>query len=290
MSNYYALVAGLPNIALDDSKLTYSIEAFRDEVYPSLTDKDRELMDLFFYKFDNRNLLAYLRDPESPFDLRGTLTPEQMGEVVKALKDDEACKEQKYPPYFRPFLQEYFGEEKADEEKINSISWEDRLASYYYEYAMNTRNSFVSAWFELNLNINNILAGLISRKFGLDKNLYVVGHNEIAEAIRSSNARDFGLGESIDYLPTLQRIAEESDLMDRERKLDVLKWNWIDENTFFNYFSIERVFAYLLELEMIERWVSLDKTAGEKMFRNLIGGMKKESLASLDEFKRNNNK
>ena len=78
--------------------------------------------------------------------------------------------------------------------------------------------------------------------------------------------------------------------MDRERKLDLLKWNWIDENTFFNYFSIERVFAYLLQLEMIERWVSLDKVAGEKMFRSLIGGMKKESLASLDEFKRNNNK
>lgn len=284
MSNYYALVAGLPNIALDDSKLTYSIEAFRDEVYGTLTDKDRELMDLFFYKFDNKNLLLYLRDPESPLDSRGTLTPEQMSELVKALKDGETCKDKHFPPYFLPFIQEYFGEEKTD-----NISWEDRLASYYYEYAMNVRNKFVSAWFELNLNINNILAGFICRKFGLDKNLYIVGHNEVAEAVRSSNARDFGLGESVDYLPALQRIAEESDLMDRERKLDLLKWNWIDENTFFNYFSIEKVFAYLLQLEMIDRWVSLDKTTGEKMFRELIQGMKKESLASLDEFKRNNN-
>lgn len=284
MSNYYALVAGLPNIAIDDSKLTYSIEDFRSEVYGTLTAKDRELIDLFFYKFDNKNLLAYLRNPESPFDTRGTLTLSQMEEVVRSLKEGETGKDKHFPPYFAPFLEEYFGEEKD-----GTISWEDRLASYYYEYAMSTPNKFVSAWFELNLNINNILAGFISRKFGLDKNLYIIGHNDVAEAVRSSNARDFGLGESLDYLPALQRIAEEPDLMDRERKLDVLKWNWIEENTFFDYFSIEKIFAYLLQLEMIERWVSLDRVAGEKMFRALIQGMKKESLVSLDEFKRNNN-
>ena len=284
MSNYYALVAGLPNIAIDDSKLTYSIEDFRSEVCSTLTSKDRELIDLFFYKFDNKNLLAYLRNPESPLDTRGTLTLSQMEEIVRSLKEGETGKDKHFPPYFAPFLEEYFGEEKD-----GTISWEDRLASYYYEYAMSTPNKFVSTWFELNLNINNILAGFICRKFGLDKNLYIIGHNDVAEAVRSSNARDFGLGENLDYLPALQRIAEEPDLMDRERKLDSLKWNWIEENTFFDYFSIEKIFAYLLQLEMIERWVSLDRIAGEEMFRALIQGMKKESLVSLDEFKRNNN-
>ena len=284
MSNYYALVAGLPNIALDDSKLAYSVETFRDEVYGLLSAGDKKLFDLFFYKFDNKNLLAYLRDPEAVFDPRGKISPEAMEETVKTIREGAAGKDASYPPYFVPFLQEYFGEENPGD-----VSWEDRLASYYYGYAMQAPNKFVAAWFELNLNINNILAGLISRKYGLDKNRYIVGDNEVAEAIRTSNARDFGLGDSLDYLPALQRIAEEPDLVDRERKLDLLKWNWIEENTFFNYFSAERVFAYLLQLEMIERWLSLDKTTAEKMFRELIAGMKKESLASLEEFKRNNN-
>lgn len=285
MSNYYALVAGLPNIAIDDSKLTYSIEAFRDEIYDSLTAPDKELIDLFFYKFDNKNLLTYLRDPETPFDPKGNIRHAEMEELVKTVKGGDPYKGKGIPPYFTPFLEEYFQTEKTDD-----ISWEDRLASYYYEYAMKASNWFVAAWFELNLNINNISAALVSRKFGLDKNLYIIGHNDVAEAIRTSNARDFGLGDSLDYLPALQRLAEDPDLMERERKTDLLKWNWIEENTFFNYFSVERIFAYLLQLEMIQRWVSLDKEAGEKMFRSLIQGMKKESLVTLDEFNRNHNK
>ena len=76
----------------------------------------------------------------------------------------------------------------------------------------------------------------------------------------------------------------------REKKIDLLKWNWLEENTFFKTFDIESVFAYLLKLEMIERWVTLDKDAGEKTFRSLVKGMKKGSVSALEEFKRNNNK
>ena len=47
---------------------------------------------------------------------------------------------------------------------------------------------------------------------------------------------------------------------------------------------------YLLKLEMIERWVVLDKVRGEKTFREIVSVMKKGGENALDEFKRNNNK
>ena len=106
----------------------------------------------------------------------------------------------------------------------------------------------------------------------------------------TSNARDFGLGESLDYLPELMRVAEETDLLMRERRLDVMKWNWLEEETFFRTFDFESVFAYLLRLEMLERWATLDAAAGEKTFRSMVGALKKGSAAVLDEFKRNHTK
>ena len=84
-----------------------------------------------------------------------------------------------------------------------------------------------------------------------------MGHNEIAENIRTSNARDFGLAIPWNICPSYNAIAEETDLIVREKKIDLLKWKWLDDNTFFKTFDIESVFAYLLKLEMIERWVSL---------------------------------
>lgn len=289
MSKYYYLIAGLPNIALDDSKLTYSVCEFRQELEGILSFGDKKLINLFFLKFDNKNLIARVKNPDYDLDPRGDITYDEFNDLFKALKEEEKPpKNNNIPSYFEEFFKLYLASEERGEKQ--AISWEDRLAAMYYAYAMKCGNTFVAEWFELNLNINNMLTAITCRKHNLDKAEYIVGENEVAEAIRTSNARDFGLGDIVDYLPTLQRIAEETDLMVREKKVDLLKWEWLEEHTFFKPFDIESVFAYLLKLEMIERWVTLDKVTGEKTFRELVGAMKRGSENALEEFKRNNNK
>lgn len=292
MGKYYYLIAGLPNISLDDSKIAYSVAGFRTEIEGMLSASDKKLIDLFYLKYDNMNLLAHAKWPDRDPDERGRITYDEFNTLYKALKDEEKPPRNKnLPPYFEVFMRMYLAEEAgADKSAAGAVPWDDRLAALYYAYALKTPNAFVAAWFNLNLNINNVLTAITCRKYGLDKAAYIVGDNEVAESLRTSNARDFGLGDSIDYLPELQRIAEETDLIAREKKLDLLRWKWLDEQTFFKPFDIESVFAYLLKLEMIERWVSLDKASGEQMFRQIVGAMKKGSENALEEFKRNNNK
>lgn len=155
--------------------------------------------------------------------------------LYKALKEEEKPpKNDRMPPYFKEFFEAYL--EAQRKEGKTEIPWEDRLAALYYAYAMKNPNKFVSDWFELNLNINNMLTAITCRKHGLDKSGYIVGDNEVAQALRTSNARDFGLGDTVDYLPDLGRIAEETDLMAREKKVDLLKWEWLEEHTFFKPF------------------------------------------------------
>lgn len=286
MKKYYALVAGLPNIAFDDSKITYTVNSFKEEISDLLGDSDKQLIELFFFKYTNSNLLAYLKNSECLLDPRGQMSAEDLAEFIHAAKGQDTYRNNNTPPYFNMFVQGYLEEKQAD-----AVSWEDQLASLYYEYASRCGNQFVASWFEMNLNINNILAAFTCRKYDMDKYQYIVGYNEVAQTIRNSNARDFGLSDLVgDYLPELQRIIEEPDLFERERRIDLLKWNWIEENIFFHYFTIETVFAYILKLEMIERWVTLDKRTGELMFREIVKDLKEGSLASLDNFKRNNNK
>ena len=50
MTNYYCLVAGLPDISLEDGKLSYTISDFRAESYGDLSAKDQALIDLFYLK------------------------------------------------------------------------------------------------------------------------------------------------------------------------------------------------------------------------------------------------
>jgi hypothetical protein len=298
MSKYYYLITGLPNLTFDDTKVAYTVGDFKTEISEYLSKTDKKLIDLFYLKYDNKYLLAYLNTPDVDPDPRGTITYDDLNPIFHALKEGETVPKNKaVPSYFITFLSQYLKETNKDndydldsDEVKSPLSWEDRLSALYFEYAMKCKNAFITQWFELNLNINNILTAITCRKYNLDKKLYIIGDNEVAENIRTSNARDFGLGDEIDYLLDLQRIAEESDLMAREKKIDLLKWKWLEDNTFFKVFDIECLFTYILKLEMIERWTSLDKTTGEKTFREIVGGMKSGSENALNEFKRNNNK
>lgn len=290
MGKYYYLIAGLPNISLDDNKTPFSVDEFRSELEGMLTSKDRKMLDLFFLTFDNKNLINLLQHPEKERDPRGVYSDFDFKEVITALREEEPLPKNGLPAYMIPFLNDYLAEENKETEENKNLSWEDRLSGLYYAYAMQHSNHFIAQWYELNLNINNVLTAITARKYDLDRSRFIVGNNEIAQSLRTSNARDFGLGDSVDYLADLQRITEETDLLAREKKLDQLKWNWLEEQTFFKTFDVESVFAYMLKLEMIERWTSLDRVAGERTFRELIGGMKKGSDNALEEFKKNNTK
>ena len=271
MTNYYCLVTGLPELSLEDGKLSYTVANFKSSIYPELSKADRRLIDLFYLKFDNQNLLALLKDKEASVDSSlGNYSADELLSVITSFKE-ETAPDKKFPPYFYEFAELYLN--TPDEERLGL---EDKLYGFYYHYAIKCDNKFISTWFELNLDVNNILAAMAARKYKMEVAKVVVGNNFVAEALRTSNARDFGLADDLEYFEQLVRINDTIDLVEREKKIDLLKWNWMEENTFFNYFTIEKIFIFLMKLEMIERWVSLDKEKGNEMFRKLIDQLKDE--------------
>lgn len=268
---YYYLVAGLPELTLEDSKLSYTVADFKAELYPDLSDEDRRLIDLFYLKFDNANVLKLLKDKDAAIDSRGNYSAEELAEFISSLKDGDEVADAVFPSYLSTFISEYFNTPAEDD-----FLHEDRLAALYYAYAMKCRNKFVSSWFAFNLTMNNVLVALTARKFKMDITPLIVGDTEVCEALRTSGARDFGLTGEVDFLDQLVKISETEELVEREKKIDQLRWNWMEEATFFNYFTVERLFVFLLQLEMIERWISLDKEKGNQLFRSIIATLKDE--------------
>ncbi len=279
MNTYYCLVAGFPDISLDDGKLSCSVSDFRTDVYPQLASSDQKLVDLFYLKFDNQNLISLLKDKEAPVKTEGTLTGEELLALIETVRNGD-IPDKKYPAYLSEFVSQYINLASEDLYKA-----EDLLASLYYQYAMSCKNQFISEWFEFNLNVNNILSAYTARKYKLDVASVIVGNTPACEQLRTSNARDFGLGDTIDYIDQVQRISETEELVERERKIDMLKWKWLEEHSFFYYFTIERIFVFLMFLDMTERWISLDKQKGYELFRQMIENLKEE-ISIPDEFKK----
>ena len=271
MSKYYYLVAGLPELTLEDSKLSYTVADIKTEIYPGLSSSDQKLIDLFYLKFDNANVLKLLKDKDAVIDLRGNFSAAELNEYIATIKEGGEVSAKEFPSYLSVFISDYFNTPAE-----SAVLHEDHLAALYYEYAMKCGNKFVSSWFEFNLTINNILIAFSARKYKWDIAQNVVGNTEVCEALRTSGARDFGLSGEVDCLEQLMKISELTELVEREKKLDSLRWNWMEEATFFDYFTVERIFAFLLQLEMIERWIALDKEKGNQLFRSIIDALKDE--------------
>ncbi len=270
MSTYYCLVAGLPDISLDDGKLSYSVSDFKAELYPDLSAQDRKLIDLFYLKFDNTAILQLLKNKDAVIEDKGNFSAEELLQLIEAVREGDTP-DKKYPSYLVNFVSQYL--QLSQDELYRA---DDLLAALYYSYGMSSNNAFIASWFEFNLNLNNILAALAARKYKMEVSSVIVGATSICEQLRTSNARDFGLNETLEYFEALQRIADIEELVEREKKVDILKWKWLEDESFFHYFTIERIFVFLMQLEMIERWISLDKEKGNELFRKMIQDLKNE--------------
>ena len=141
---------------------------------------------------------------------------------------------------------------------------------------LKAKNRFIQDWFGFNQDMNNVLVAQICRKHGFDVKTQIVGDGEVAEQLRShSSQKDFGLNEMPGDYQTILALAQIEDLMQREKAMDAIRFEWLQDRTEFDFFSSEMVFAYYLEALMLHRWSILTVEQGEKIFRDLVADMKK---------------
>ena len=274
--NYYCYIAGMPDIQIDNQKSIPAQEEILDELKQLLSKGDMALLDLLRLKYDNDNLLKFLANRDAELNPLGKLTSQDWAELIELIDNSDERNPVRDARLLKYVLEFYTTiRNEQSEEKIDFA--EDFLAALYYKYGMQCKNKFVADWFEFNLNINNILTALTCRKYGGDIKSAIVGDNIVAETIRNSvSARDFNLKAEIDYFDALVNISETANLLDREHRIDALKWNWLEENTFFSSFSIEKVLSFWLRCELMHRWDNLSMEEGAEIFRQMINDLKKD--------------
>lgn len=276
---YYCLIAGLPEVLPDDTKTTFSVSSFREYLTAELHPDDLRLIGLLYLAYDNQNLINLLNDTGKEILPKGNFSSETLEEQIKLVKNGEVRPDEgPLPSYMITFIESFFSESEIFPE----LSQENQLTRLYYEHALQTKNNFLRNYFEFELNLNNVLAAYNSRKHDLNPGEEIMQINEVA-ALLAKTSRDNTLGNDYPYLQELQHILEDSDLFEREKKIDNLKWKYLDDQVFFHYFTIERVISYSIKLELLERWMQLDRETGEKMFKQLIQDLE-ESYEFPEEY------
>lgn len=269
---YFYLVAGLPDLILDEGKVKLSAADLKNEWLQDIHPEDYRLVEELFRKYDNKNLLNLLIKSGQEFDQRGNYSLEFLEEQVKEPTEDIL-------PYLREFILLF----KSDLNGETVKSQENVLEELFFKHLTSLNNPFLKNWFSLQLNMGNVLTALNCRQHKLPVEPQMIGHNFVVENILRSNARDFGLIQDFPEIEQILAAWDNGNMLEREKALDLMRWQWIDENTFFNYFTIERLLAFLIQLEITERWLLLDREEGERLFRQLLKNLGK-SYELPDEF------
>lgn len=256
--DYIAFIAGLPEIALDDRKLSLSVSEFREQLKDYVRGKDKNMIELFFLPNDNAQVLRLL-------NRQGADTGLQTVYPLKTLEEEVSEPDKDIPAYLREFIIDFNEEHlKYEVAPVNVLSW------MYYDYMMKADNKLVREYAEYSMNLKNLVTALNARKYEMDVAKEVIGSNDFAVALRTSNAKDFGLSLDYPFVEKVIALMDMSDLVERERGLDLLVWDFLDEAVTFEYFSFERVISYMLRLMIVERWSKMSSESGRKVFMEMV--------------------
>ncbi|MGE5384007.1 MAG: DUF2764 family protein [Omnitrophica WOR_2 bacterium] len=270
--NYYYLIAGLPDLTIDQGKLQFGSLEFREYLQTELHKKDYQLIEWLFLPNDNENLLNILNKKEAEWNIKGIYTKEELElAITEVVAPDKIIMDEKsgVKPYITEFLNSYFGENRL----MPSLKTENELSFLYFADALKVKNDFLKSWFEFEINLKNLLIFNTARKFNVSYENELIGETQLTQSLKHKTSHDSGDVAEYQYFDRINQISENTDIATREKAIDQLRWTFLDEMNISNYFSIEVVISYIIKLMIIERWLKLDPKTGEELFRRLLGDL-----------------
>lgn len=148
---------------------------------------------------------------------------------------------------------------------------ENTLGADFYAKAAKSKNRFVREYFDFDARLRNLKVLYLAKRLGKKGEDFLV---ELPEA-------DF------EEQSQIRAILENVDFVDREQKMDELKWEKASDIARMDYFNMNAILSFLVKAKTVQRWAELDPVKGSEMFQKLvqdIRGQKAEegSLATDD--------
>lgn len=269
--NYYSLVAGLREYALDADTKGFDAKGIVEEILGEVSASDASEVRLLYGYYDCENILA-LRAGRSAHNPLGNFTREELEQELKAPR--------LLPQGIARVVMAYADPEGEEAEEIDTARrFETALFAAYYDACRRARSRFLRTWSEFDRTLRNVTAALAARAASRPVEEVVVGGGDVAEQLQRSSAADFGLRGELPFVDTvIAAMNDEANLLEKERKIDLVRWEEATELATFDYFNINAILSYLVRINIVARWARLDAARGREMFGRLLAELDGKEL------------
>lgn len=270
-TNYYALVAGLREYTLDADAKGFDAKEIVEEILEVISKSDAAAVRLLYTYYDCENLIN-LRNGSSAHNALGNLSREEI--------EAEMANPTHLPCRIANVIRAYANPEGEEAETVDvGKRFEKSLFEAYYEECAQSKCRFLREWSSFDRTLRNILAAAVARSQSRPIEEVTIGEGDVVEQLQRSSAADFGLrGEYAFVDGVIVAVNDEQNLLEKERKIDLIRWNEAGELVTFDYFDINAVMAYLVKVNMVARWSVLDVRHGREMFERLLADLDGKDL------------
>jgi hypothetical protein len=142
----------------------------------------------------------------------------------------------------------------------------EKIGLEFYKEALAHSSAFIREFFQFDLNVRNAKVRYLNQALGRDPQKDVL-------SMADPDAEELGIEvEEPEFKEEarLQAILEGKDILARERGIDDLYWDKIDEITLFDYLNFSKILGMVVKMMIIRRWLILDEERGREMFKRLV--------------------
>ena len=270
-SEYYCLVAGLREYTLDTDAKGFDAQAVVAEVLDGVSRRDAAAVRLLYGYYDCENIAA-LRAGRSAHNPLGNFSREELAEQMK--------NPGRLPRRVADAVRAYADPESEQAGELDmDRRFETALFDAYYAECARSSSRFLREWSLFDRNLRNIIAAVAARAAGRTPEEVVVGGGDVSGQLRRSSAADFGLRGELPWIDAvLAAVNDEANLVEKEHKIDLVRWNESTELAAFDYFDIDAILSYLVRVNIVARWTRLDDRRGREMFGRLLAELDGKEL------------
>ena len=222
------------------------------------------IRDRLLYAYYDCENLAALRAGRAAFNPLGNFTREELETELKA--------PQRLPEVLATVVRAFADPEGEDAETVDtSVRFETALFDAYYRLCERRGCDFLRAWADFDRTLRNVAAAVTARAMGRAVEEVTVGGGDVVDQLQRSSAADFGLRGELPYIDgVIAAVNEEGNLIEKEHKIDAIRWNQAAELAQFDYFDLDAILSYLVRVNIVARWTQLDAARGRAMFDRLM--------------------
>jgi len=274
MKNFYYFVTGLKDLPFIDEKVLfeYTVSDLIKDINLEIPKKYSKVIYDYLLYFDNINLINLLSEKKDFYNI-GNFNIEELNEIIKEYKaKSEYAVSFTIPTYWNNFILNFIDNKR----EYSNLLPLDELLVYYYKYIAASKNTIFKKYIEYDFNLKNLAAAINCKKYKIGKEDFILPINEFSLRLVKEQSYDAIIKEEFDLLTEELSFLEKLNILELELKLDYKRIAYIDELTTYEYFSIDKILAYLIKLSIVERWTKIDVDKGIQIFNSITNNIKNE--------------